>query len=44
MNEELRAYIKLVKQGFLNDPADSDFQRGYLRAIIELEEFFKGAN
>ena len=44
MSEELRAYIERVKQGFINDPADSDYQRGYLRAILDLEEFFEGAN
>lgn len=44
MSEELREYIERVKQGFIDDPADSEFQRGYLTAILDLEEYLEGAN
>lgn len=43
MTETLRQYLETVKAGFINDPADSEFQRGYLTAILELEEFLEGA-
>lgn len=44
MSEELREYIEKVKEGFINDPADSEFQRGYLAAILEIEEYLEGAD
>jgi hypothetical protein len=44
MSKELREYIEQVKAGFINDPADSDYQRGYLTAILHIEEFLEGAN
>lgn len=30
------AYVEGVFRGFLIDPADSDYQRGYLQAMIDL--------
>lgn len=42
MTQELRDYIEQVKAGFLNDPADSEYQRGYLTAILNLEEYMEG--
>jgi hypothetical protein len=42
MNKELRDYIGQVKVGFINDPADSDYQRGYLTAILDIEDFMEG--
>jgi len=42
MSKELREYIEQVKAGFLNDPADSEYQRGYLAAILNLEEYMEG--
>lgn len=44
MSEELREYIEKVKEGFINDPADSEFQRGYLAAILEIEEYLEEAD
>lgn len=34
--ERASRYIERAFAGFLNDPADSDYQRGYLDAILTL--------
>lgn len=34
--ERASRYIESALSGFLNDPADSDFQRGYLAALLTL--------
>lgn len=32
--EKASKYIQQALAGFINDPADSDFQRGYLAALL----------
>lgn len=34
--EKASRYIEQAFRGYLNDPADSDFQRGYLAALLTL--------
>ena len=34
--ERASRYIEHVFRGYLQDPADSDFQRGYLAALLTL--------
>ena len=36
--EKASRYIEQALAGFINDPADSDFQRGYLAALLTLYE------
>jgi len=37
--ERVQKYLRDVVDGFVNDPADSDYQEGYLQAILELQAF-----
>jgi hypothetical protein len=43
--EKATRYIEAAFAGYLGDPADSDFQRGYLAALLDLyrEGLGKGA-
>lgn len=34
--EKTARYISSALMGFINDPADSDFQRGYLSAMLAM--------
>lgn len=34
--EKASRYIEEALTGFINDPADSDFQRGYLAALLTM--------
>jgi len=34
----VKDYIVDALHGFISDPADSDYQRGYLAALLELAE------
>jgi hypothetical protein len=36
--EKATRYIEQALIGFINDPADSDFQRGYLAALLTIYE------
>lgn len=36
--EKASRYIEQAMVGFINDPADSDFQRGYLAALLTIYE------
>ena len=36
--EKASRYIEKALAGFINDPADSDFQRGYLAALLTMYE------
>lgn len=36
--EKASRYIEQALAGFINDPADSDFQRGYLAALLIIYE------
>lgn len=36
----LDAYLRQALEGFKDDPADSDFQRGYEAAIREIAKVF----
>lgn len=36
MNMELKAYLEQALASFEGDPPDSQYQRGYLAAIIEI--------
>lgn len=36
--EKASRYIEQALDGFINDPADSDFQRGYLAALLTIYE------
>lgn len=36
--EKASRYIEQALSGFINDPADSDFQRGYLAALLTIYE------
>ena len=36
--EKASRYIEDALAGFINDPADSDFQRGYLAALLTIYE------
>lgn len=36
--EKASRYIEQALAGFINDPADSDFQRGYLAALLTIYE------
>lgn len=36
--EKASKYIEQALAGFINDPADSDFQRGYLAALLTMYE------
>lgn len=40
--EDLRAYLQRAIASFDGDPADTDFQRGYLAALKEVSEAFFG--
>lgn len=44
--ERASRYIALALAGFLDDPADSDYQRGYLAVLLTLyrEGLGKGAD
>lgn len=44
--EKASRYIERAFTGYLADPADSDFQQGYLSALLDLyrEGLGKGAN
>jgi hypothetical protein len=44
--EKATRYIEQALIGFINDPADSDFQRGYLAALLTIYEegLNKGGN
>jgi hypothetical protein len=35
-DEKATRYIEQALIGFLNDPADSDYQRGYLAALLAI--------
>lgn len=37
-DEKASHYIEQALAGFINDPADSDFQRGYLAALLTMYE------
>lgn len=39
--EKVYEYLNDAIKSFAGDPADSDFQRGYLAALIEMENYFK---
>ena len=36
--EKATHYIEQALAGFINDPADSDYQRGYLAALLTVYE------
>ena len=36
--EKATRYIEQALIGYLNDPADSDYQRGYLAALLNIYE------
>lgn len=36
--EKASRYIEQALAGFINDPADSDFQRGFLAALLTVYE------
>lgn len=36
--EKTSKYIEQALAGFINDPPDSDFQRGYLAALLNMYE------
>jgi hypothetical protein len=36
--EKATRYIEQALIGFINDPADSDYQRGYLAALLTIYE------
>lgn len=39
--QALDSYLRQVFDEFAGDPADSDYQRGYLSAMIEIAKMFE---
>lgn len=41
MENEIKDYVLLGIRGFVMDPPDSDYQRGYLSALLEIARQMK---
>jgi hypothetical protein len=37
--EDVVSYINGAKAGYAVDPADSDYQEGYLESLLDLEQY-----